>query len=661
MTPLSDRYSTDSESDLASTEQPVLIVNDTKTRIRNTENNHNNNVASKNGQSTLTSPSATTNPPQHATAGPGLTPENEIPESKQDDEDDKESDFVPRNERGGLFPEVCLIRERKLPQNYNSKIKLLITFAVSFAAMVGPMGGSIFLPAMQDIAKDLNTSKDVVNVSYGLYVLSLGIFPIWWSSISEQFGRRAVYVISFTMYTGFLVGCAMSSSIGMLMGFRILSGAGAAAVQAVGAGTIGDIYINTERGTAMGYFYLGPLVGPLIGPLAGGAIVTRWGWKGTQWFLTIVSGVILGMILFCLPETLRQEAIPSHHAQPARDIEETGFEEKVSEDKVSEKKVPREEEEEAESSPIERHLSAKSQSSRNIDGSAESDLIGDTVVPCMSQAYSYRSEANEQAAAASAEDKPVLTMKQQGISQGAVDFGSLSTKSQAYLLVIKPLHSLKFLTYPPVLCSVLYSSFCFFCLYFLNVSLESLFTGSPYNFGPVIVGCTYLPNSVGYVVSSLVGGRWSDRVVKKVKARNNGVFIAESRYASHVFLGAFLYPLAIIMFGWTAEKRLGWYVPLIASFLYGLSSMIIFGTAMTYLVDALPGRGSSGVAVNNLARMVLAAVATFVASPLEDALGYGWMYTMWGIIGLSLVGLIVLIKVKGKEWREKVNLDELYK
>ena len=224
--------------------------------------------------------------------------------------DEDENPYVPRKERRGLFPLICLVPEKKEPHDYHPRIKDLIVFTIAFAAMVGPMGGSIFLPAMQDISKSLNTTRDIVNISYGLYVLSLGIFPLWWSSISEQFGRRTVYIISFTAYVGFLIGCAMSTSIGMLMGFRILSGAGAAAVQAVGAGTIGDLYVTTQRGTAMGYFYLGPLVGPLIGPLAGGAIVTKWGWRGTQWFLMIVTSAILILLLLVLPETLRVELVP---------------------------------------------------------------------------------------------------------------------------------------------------------------------------------------------------------------------------------------------------------------------------------------------------------------------------------------------------------------
>lgn len=45
----------------------------------------------------------------------------------------------------------------------------------------------------------------------------------------------------------------------MLIAFRVLSGAAASSVQAVGAGTIADIWEVKQRGRAMGWFYLGPL------------------------------------------------------------------------------------------------------------------------------------------------------------------------------------------------------------------------------------------------------------------------------------------------------------------------------------------------------------------------------------------------------------------
>ena len=69
---------------------------------------------------------------------------------------------------------------------------------------------------------------------------------------------------SFALYFVFNVIAAISTSIGMFIVMRLLSGGAAASVQAVGAGTIADIWEVRERGQAMGIFYLGPLCGKQV-------------------------------------------------------------------------------------------------------------------------------------------------------------------------------------------------------------------------------------------------------------------------------------------------------------------------------------------------------------------------------------------------------------
>ena len=137
-----------------------------------------------------------------------------------------------------------------------------------------------------------------------MYMLAMSIFPLWWSSFSEQLGRRTVYLVSFSLFVVFSVLCAVSTSAAMLVVFRVLTGGASASVQAVGAGTIADIWEPRERGRAMSMFYLGPLLGPIVAPVVGGVLAQKLGWQSTQYFLAIYGAVILLMLFFLLPETL---------------------------------------------------------------------------------------------------------------------------------------------------------------------------------------------------------------------------------------------------------------------------------------------------------------------------------------------------------------------
>lgn len=126
------------------------------------------------------------------------------------------------------------------------------------------------------------------------------------SAFSETLGRRTIYLLSFSLFMVFSIGSALSVNIAMLIVFRVLTGGASASVQAVGAGTVADIWAPQHRGRAMGVFYMGPLCGPGVAPIIGGALAHALGWRSTLWALVIFGGVMLLLIFFCLPETLKR-------------------------------------------------------------------------------------------------------------------------------------------------------------------------------------------------------------------------------------------------------------------------------------------------------------------------------------------------------------------
>lgn len=175
---------------------------------------------------------------------------------------------------------------------------------------------------MPQLATDLNSTPTITNLSVAMYMLSMSIFPLWWSSFSETLGRRTIYLVSFALFALWNIISAVSTSMGMLIVMRILGGGASASVQAVGAGTIADIWEVRERGKAMGIFYLGPLLGPLLAPIIGGVLSQAWGWRSTQWFQVIYGGVLFIILTFCLPETLafKQPAVPPMQAADEKSV-----------------------------------------------------------------------------------------------------------------------------------------------------------------------------------------------------------------------------------------------------------------------------------------------------------------------------------------------------
>lgn len=268
----------------------------------------------------------------------------------------------------------------------------------------------------------------------------------------------------------------------MLVVMRLLSGGASASVQAVGAGTIADLWEPRERGRAMGIFYLGPLCGPLLAPIVGGLLTQRWGWRSTLWFLAAYGALTVIFIFFALPETL---AVPKP-VFTALD--------------------------EDEDAPMSRPLSRVS---------------------------------TQQMAQATTRWLKMLKV-----------------------VLIDPLKIILYLQYIPVLLSVYYASIAFGSLYILSISVEDSFGQAPYSYPTIIIGLLYIPNSLGYFVASLFGGRWMDSIMQREARKANRydekgklVYRPEDRMRENAWLGALLYPAALIWYGWTVEKGVFWLVP----------------------------------------------------------------------------------------------------
>ncbi|PYI24205.1 MFS multidrug transporter [Aspergillus violaceofuscus CBS 115571] len=161
------------------------------------------------------------------------------------------------------------------------------------------------LPALPTIARDLNVSVELVNLSVTSYLIFQGLAPSLWGPISDVRGRRSAYMGTFAVFVGACIGLALTKSYAQLIVLRCLQSTGRASTITIGSGVIGDITTRAERGGYMGIFQAGLLVPVAVGPVIGGTIAGSLGWKAIFWFLTIYGGVFLCILIILLPETLR--------------------------------------------------------------------------------------------------------------------------------------------------------------------------------------------------------------------------------------------------------------------------------------------------------------------------------------------------------------------
>lgn len=130
--------------------------------------------------------------------------------------------------------------------------------------------------------------------------------------------------------------------------------------------------------------------------------------------------------------------------------------------------------------------------------------------------------------------------------------------------------------------------------------------------------------------------------------------------STDAWLGAIMFPCALLAYGWFAEYHINVAAPMVANFFFGVGSMLIFGLVTTMLTEFMPGKSSHGIALNNFVRNIFSCVGTIVSEPLIVAIGNGWLFTGLGVISL-VSGCLTIWAMKrfGPHWR--ISMDKQLK
>ncbi|PCG96279.1 Major facilitator superfamily domain, general substrate transporter [Penicillium occitanis (nom. inval.)] len=216
----------------------------------------------------------------------------------------KTTEISPSTQARTWFDRFCLVKKRKDPKTHSKWQKHAIIAIITLSAFTAPFASCILFPSFTTLVEHFHTTDTKVALTTTVFLLGLAVAPLWWSTLSQEYGRRPVLVFSFLISTVAVIVCAVSNSLPLIIVFRLIEALGCSSAQSVGAGVISDIYISTERGSALGWFYLGTLIGPLIAPIIGGALQVWLGWRSTLYFMAIFTFSTAMLTTLCLPETL---------------------------------------------------------------------------------------------------------------------------------------------------------------------------------------------------------------------------------------------------------------------------------------------------------------------------------------------------------------------
>ncbi|KAJ4986328.1 major facilitator superfamily transporter [Stagonosporopsis vannaccii] len=189
------------------------------------------------------------------------------------------------------------------PKNWSTARRWYITVVSVFMVVNATFASSSPSGILQDISTDLHVSTEAAGLVVTLFLLGYCAGPLFWAPLSEFFGRRWIFYITFTLYLAFNFLCAFAPNFGALLVGRFLTGTFASAPLSNAPGVLADIWGPIERGNAMAVFSMMTFVGPALGPVISGFLELKKDWRWSFYVLLWLGG-FTELLMFTVPETL---------------------------------------------------------------------------------------------------------------------------------------------------------------------------------------------------------------------------------------------------------------------------------------------------------------------------------------------------------------------
>src|SRR5689334_15505404 len=111
------------------------------------------------------------------------------------------------------------------------------------------------------------------------YLLSLAVWIPASGWLGDRFGTKRIFMFALAMFTIGSALCGASTSIEMLIFFRVLQGIGGGMLTPVGTAMLFRAFPPQERAAASAVLVVPIAIAPTIGPILGGLLVDHLSWR----------------------------------------------------------------------------------------------------------------------------------------------------------------------------------------------------------------------------------------------------------------------------------------------------------------------------------------------------------------------------------------------
>ena len=185
-----------------------------------------------------------------------------------------------------------------------------VLFIVCAGVVLASLDLFIVNVALPQIARDMH-ARDLGELSWVLngYAIVYASLLVFFGRLADRYRRDRAFLLGVAVFTAASVACAASTSVGMLIGFRVVQAAGGALLTPTSLGLVLASYEDPVRrhGAVRAWTSVGGLAAA-VGPVVGGLLVAAsWRWVFLVNLPVGVAALVVGW--------RRLPAVPGHSTE----------------------------------------------------------------------------------------------------------------------------------------------------------------------------------------------------------------------------------------------------------------------------------------------------------------------------------------------------------
>ena len=176
------------------------------------------------------------------------------------------------------------------------RYRWLILLGLITAAVMEVLDTTIINVALPQMAGNLGATREEIAWVATSYILANVVVLPMTAYFTAVFGRKRYLTFSIILFVVASFLCGTSASLGEIVLWRLLQGAGGAALLSTAQATIRQVFPREQQGLVQAVFLLGVIVAPTLGPTLGGWITDNYTWNWC-FFINVPIGIVSAFLV----------------------------------------------------------------------------------------------------------------------------------------------------------------------------------------------------------------------------------------------------------------------------------------------------------------------------------------------------------------------------